>query len=94
VAYVLDRNGDFEKRCNRAMVNLERLGAAEETKTLRGLIYRHLEATDSARAKEILDQWSEFEPVFWKVTPLPPVGPKAPLAPNNVPPGPTDLGKA
>jgi glutamate synthase domain-containing protein 2/glutamate synthase domain-containing protein 1/glutamate synthase domain-containing protein 3 len=72
LAYVLDEKGGFEQRCNRAMVNLLRLSNAEEIKALRGLIYKHLELTDSARAKEILGDWARFEPLFWKVEPLPP----------------------
>ncbi len=85
VAYVLDEKNDFESRCNRAMVNLHRLGPAEEIKAVRALVYRHLELTESARAREILNDWARFEPLFWKVEPLPPVPPTAPLAPNNVP---------
>jgi glutamate synthase (NADPH/NADH) large chain/glutamate synthase (ferredoxin) len=85
IAYVLDQFSTFELRCNRAMVTLHRLENPEETKNLRGLIYRHLELTDSARAREVLDDWAHFEPLFWKVAPLPPVAPTAPLAPNNVP---------
>jgi glutamate synthase (NADPH/NADH) large chain/glutamate synthase (ferredoxin) len=96
LAYVLDESGQFESRCNRAMVTLHRLEAPEEIKSLRGLIYRHLELTDSARAKEILDDWTKFEPLFWKVVPLPPALPGTPLAPNNVPvaPTPADPAKA
>jgi glutamate synthase (NADPH/NADH) large chain/glutamate synthase (ferredoxin) len=90
-AYVLDEAGQFEKRCNRAMVELKRLSASEEIKNLRGIIYRHLEVTDSARAKAILDDWPKYEPLFWKVAPLAPaVPPRAPLAPNNVPVVPPD----
>jgi glutamate synthase domain-containing protein 3 len=84
-AYVLDEAGDFETRCNRAMVELKRLSVSEEIKNLRGIIYRHLEVTDSARAKAILDAWPKYEPLFWKVAPLAPAAPAAPLAPNNVP---------
>jgi glutamate synthase domain-containing protein 2/glutamate synthase domain-containing protein 1/glutamate synthase domain-containing protein 3 len=93
LAYVLDENNVFEARCNRAMVTLQRLGAPEEIKTVRGLVYRHLELTDSARAKEILDDWARFEPLFWKVVPLPPVPPTAPLAPANVPVAAAENGK-
>jgi glutamate synthase (NADPH/NADH) large chain/glutamate synthase (ferredoxin) len=96
VAYIYDADNHFEQRCNRAMVKVERLSVADEIKTLRGIVYRHLEATDSARAKEILDNWSTAEGKFWKVFPAaPPAAPTAPLAPQNVPPAPTDLpGKA
>jgi glutamate synthase domain-containing protein 2/glutamate synthase domain-containing protein 1/glutamate synthase domain-containing protein 3 len=92
MAFVLDREGDFEQRCNRAMVNLSRLEAADEIKTLRGIINRHLEATESERAKEVLDNWTKYEPLFWKVAPIKPVNPQAPppLAPQNVPAPPPD----
>jgi glutamate synthase domain-containing protein 2/glutamate synthase domain-containing protein 1/glutamate synthase domain-containing protein 3 len=91
LAYVLDEDGTFEKRCNKAMVDLKRLAAPEEIKALRGVIYRHLELTESARAKAILNDWAKYEALFWKVTPLAPVAPGAPLAPNNVPVAPSDL---
>ena len=85
VAYVLDEENVFESRCNTAMVNLLRLEAADEIETLRGLIQKHSELTLSARAREILEAWQRFVPLFWKVQPLPPAQPGAPLAANNVP---------
>ena len=83
LAYVLDREGNFEQRCNRAMVNLQRLSNADDISELKGLIYKHLELTESARAKEILGDWPRFEPLFWKVVPMAPatVAPSAPAAP-------------
>jgi glutamate synthase (NADPH/NADH) large chain/glutamate synthase (ferredoxin) len=81
LAYVLDREGVFEQRCNRAMVTLQRLSDPEEVKALKGAIYKHLELTESARAKEILGDWARFEPLFWKVTPLPPANLAAAAAP-------------
>src|SRR5208282_4719598 len=53
IAYVLDQEGTFEQRCNRAMVTLQRLSDPDDVKALKGLIYKHLELTESARAKEI-----------------------------------------
>jgi glutamate synthase domain-containing protein 3 len=84
LAYVLDQEGTFEQRCNRAMVTLQRLTDPEEVKVLKGVIYRHLELTESARAKEILADWARFEPLFWKVAPLPPanLAPVVPAAAN------------
>ena len=73
VAYVLDQEETFEQRCNKAMVGLQRLDDPVEIKVLKELIYRHLELTESSRAKEILGDWSKFEPLFWKVCPHPPV---------------------
>ncbi|HUB68186.1 MAG TPA: glutamate synthase large subunit [Candidatus Methylacidiphilales bacterium] len=80
IAYVLDREGVFEQRCNRAMVTLQRLADADEINALKGLIFKHLELTESARAKEILGDWARFEPLFWKVAPHPPVSATPPAA--------------
>jgi glutamate synthase domain-containing protein 3 len=40
--------------------------------------------TESARAKEILGDWTRFEKLFWKIAPLPPanLAPAAPVAEN------------
>jgi len=95
LAYVLDEEGLFEKRCNRAMITLHRLGDADEINALKGLIFKHLELTESNRAKEILGEWSRFEPLFWKVQPLPPASlapPAAPAAAATPPPAPTTNG--
>ncbi len=75
IAYVLDLEGNFEQRCNRTMVTLSRLSNPDEVKSLMGVIYKHLELSESARAKEILGDWAKYEPLFWKVQPLPPAAP-------------------
>jgi glutamate synthase (NADPH/NADH) large chain/glutamate synthase (ferredoxin) len=81
MAYVLDQEGSFEKRCNTSMITLHRLSDADEITALKGLIFKHLELTESVRAKDILGEWSKYEPLFWKVAPLPPVLPPAASAP-------------
>ena len=81
IAYVLDQEGSFEKRCNTTMVTLHRLSTPEEITAVKGLIFKHLELTESNRAKEILGEWSSFEPLFWKVMPLPPANLAPPAAP-------------
>jgi len=76
VAYVLDEEGAFAKRCNMSMVQLEtvadsslnHLGVADEA-ALRGKIESHLRYTGSARAKHILDNWKSLLPKFVKVMP-------------------------
>jgi glutamate synthase (NADPH/NADH) large chain/glutamate synthase (ferredoxin) len=75
IAYVLDREGTFEKLCNRAMVGLTRLTDSLETKGLRELVHKHVELTESALGKEVLGDWARFEPLFWKIAPLPPAVP-------------------
>jgi glutamate synthase (ferredoxin) len=69
VAYVLDVVGDFPKRCNMAMVGLEKLVDAEEIQEVRAMIQRHLECTNSDRARNILKLWAEMVPRFVKVMP-------------------------
>ncbi|NDA26162.1 MAG: glutamate synthase large subunit [Verrucomicrobia bacterium] len=73
LAYVLDEDGRFEKRYNPGMVTLEKLSGAEDAKALQAIIYQHLEATESKKAKEILAKWDEYAPKFRKVVPHPPV---------------------
>jgi glutamate synthase domain-containing protein 2/glutamate synthase domain-containing protein 3 len=85
VAYVYDEDGQFAKRCNTAMVSLEKLQTKEEQQVssqpagwhngqtdeaqLRRLIEDHHRWTGSLRAREILDQWAEARGRFVKVLP-------------------------
>jgi len=70
IAYVFDERGDFtEKRCNLASVDLEPLIEAPDVKIVRGLMLRHYEFTNSARARSILDNWSEVSGRFIKIFP-------------------------
>ena len=70
IAYVFDERGDFtEKRCNRASVDLEPVIEAPDVKIVRDLITRHYEFTNSARARSILDNWSEVSARFIKIFP-------------------------
>jgi glutamate synthase domain-containing protein 3 len=71
VAYVLDLEERFADLYNPGLVVNERL-TDEDKVVLQQLIYRHLEATDSARAREILADWNRFAASFWKVIPRPP----------------------
>ena len=73
LAYVLDEDGRFEKRYNPGMVTLEKLSGGEDAKALQAIIYQHLEATESKKAKEILAKWDDYAPKFRKVVPHPPV---------------------
>lgn len=78
VAYVLDEDGQFNQRCNMAMVGLEapadkaspesHLGRAD-IDILMSLIERHARYTGSERAKTILANWAVWLPKFVKVMP-------------------------
>jgi len=69
VAYVLDEDDDFARRCNTQMVGLERLDDPEEIAELKGLIKHHAEYTRSQRAFHILVLWDDYIPKFVKVMP-------------------------
>jgi len=68
IAYVLNEHDDFEIRCNLGMVDLDPLDD-EDIRTIKTLLSRHVEYTQSTVAKNILDNWSGFESKFTKVMP-------------------------
>ena len=69
IAYALDWEGDFARRCNREMVELEALEDAAEVDEVRGMIHTHAELTGSLLAYRVLARWDEFRPRFVKVIP-------------------------
>src|SRR5438128_404093 len=69
IAFVLDVDGDFKRRCNLGMVDLEPLDRAEDIELVRALIRRHIASTGSTYARKILDDWIELQPRFVKVMP-------------------------
>jgi glutamate synthase (NADPH/NADH) large chain/glutamate synthase (ferredoxin) len=66
VAYVYDVNGNFEERVNPALVRIDALTDEDEI-VVRQLIYQHLEATESPRARELLGAWSTCPPKVLQV---------------------------
>ena len=71
VAYVLDNDGDFDRRCNRAMVDLTYLDrqSEKEIEEVRQMVIRHVFYTGSDYAQDILDRWDEMLPRFIRVMP-------------------------
>ncbi len=71
MAYVFDVDGRFAAhRCNREMVDLERVETADDMAGLRGLIARHRDLTESPVAVRILTDWDACLPKFVKVMPV------------------------
>jgi len=68
-AYVLDFLGDFSRRCNTELVQYDRLVDGEDVRVLQSIIYQYVESTSSERAQKILLNWTEYQPMFWKVVP-------------------------
>ena len=73
-AYVLDEDGKFQDNYNPEMVKLHKI-TEEDAMLLKQLLFSHIEATESAKAKTILKNWQSYEPLFWKVCPDPPKAP-------------------
>ncbi len=69
VAYVFNWDGDFVRRCNQEMVELESVSEAEELAEVRGMIETHAEATGSLFAYRILADWQETSARLVKVLP-------------------------
>lgn len=70
VAFVLDANDQFHRRCNQGMVELERITDDNDEALLRSLIERHAALTGSSRASGILEMWDATLPRFVKVIPV------------------------
>ncbi len=69
VAYVLDEDGSFEKRCNKGMVALEPLDE-KDLAAVKTLIQRHFDYTHSAVAWRLLSGWKETVQQLVRVMPV------------------------
>ena len=69
IAYCLDEQGDFKKKCNMDMVALEKLDSVDMG-IIKNLLTNHCEYTQSVKAKEILDNFHKYVNIFIKVMPL------------------------
>ena len=87
IAYILDEDGTFQNKCNKTMVELEKIQSLKNLDTpsakdidndllnfdearLKLIIERHLKYTKSEKAKLILDDWSKYLNLFYKITPF------------------------
>ena len=69
VAYVLDRDGDFEEKVNYGMVSTTDELDRKDRTMLRRLVENHVAHTDSDRGEYVLDNWDEELGKFVKVMP-------------------------
>ncbi|MBP3950655.1 glutamate synthase large subunit [Bacillus suaedae] len=69
IAFVLDENGTFEKKCNKEMVLLEDVIEQDDIDQLHSLLENHVSYTGSPRAQSVLNNWNESLPKFVKVIP-------------------------
>jgi glutamate synthase (ferredoxin) len=69
IAYVLDADGQFERRCNKELVELEPLADGEDVEFVRTMLKRHVQYTSSGRAADVLAGWLDHQSRFVKVIP-------------------------
>ena len=72
-SYVLDEKKSFFDKCNRELINLDRI--LSETmdphrQNLKLLIKEHYKNTKSLKAEEILEDFERYLPYFWLVSPV------------------------
>jgi glutamate synthase (ferredoxin) len=69
IAYLLDEQGDALSRINPQMVEVGRIEDAQEAEELRALMQKHVAATGSKHAANILAAWPTKLPKFLRVIP-------------------------
>jgi glutamate synthase (ferredoxin) len=69
IAYVLDADGGFARRCNREMVDLETLVDGDEISLLQDLVMKHARLTGSAYVDGLLKDWAALQRRIVKVMP-------------------------
>ena len=70
LAYVWDKNHDFDYYCNMDMIELDLIEDKAGRDELRSLIEKHYAATGSKLAKQMLDDWEHYVGEFIQVTPI------------------------
>ncbi|MFQ5860130.1 MAG: glutamate synthase large subunit [Dehalococcoidia bacterium] len=78
VAYVLDLDESFPSKYNPEMVEIQRLEEEHDVETVQALLESHARLTSSPRAQQVLQEWEEYLPSFWKVAAKPTVAPPPP----------------
>ena len=69
IAYIVDWDGEFARRCNYEMVGLEYLEEEDEIAEVRLMIAKHVQYTDSDLGRRVLEDWDGFVSRFVKVIP-------------------------
>lgn len=69
MAFVLDEHDTFEKRVNPEALIWTRVTEPKWADTLKRLVERHVEETDSPFAAMLLHKWEEVLPRFWQIVP-------------------------
>ena len=69
IAVVYDADGTFEQKVNTGLVDVEPLVSTKEEAMTKALIEQHVDATNSARGQEILNDWDAYASKMFAVIP-------------------------
>ena len=69
IAYVLDEDNDLYTKVNKQMVSIDKLTNKYDVLELKEMIKDHVAYTNSAKGKEILENFGEYLPKFKKIIP-------------------------
>ena len=69
IAYVLDEDSDLYKKLNKGMVAFEAVTEKYDVIELKEMITEHVKYTNSAKGKEILENFASYLPKFKKIIP-------------------------
>ena len=70
VAYVYDKDGDFDKKINKALIDMRHRLTDADSEKLKDMLLGHVAATGSDIAQAILDNFDEESSKFVKVIPV------------------------
>ena len=69
IAYVLDEQSDLYTKMNKELVFMREVTDKYDVLELKTMIQEHVAYTNSARGKEVLDNFGEYLPKFKKIIP-------------------------
>ncbi len=69
IAYVLDEDNHLYRNLNKDLVLMEKVESKADCQELKEILTKHLEYTDSVKAKKVLDNYEEYLPKFKKIIP-------------------------
>ena len=69
IAYFLDEEETLLPKINQEIVSIKRINTREGEQQLLNLINLFKKETNSVRAKNIINQWHKFLPMFWQLVP-------------------------
>ena len=69
IAYVIDWDGNFKRKCNLEMVDLEPTENPDEITEINNMIESHRKLTGSLLADRVLNDWERMLPKFVKIMP-------------------------